>query len=81
MVEAVVLVVAILLAVVLGYSLGVSDSALELGSLERELDSAQVKVQELASDLDRLKELEKERVELEKAQALALRKAMEWDLG
>jgi hypothetical protein len=48
--------------------------------------SAQVKalelrVQELVSELDSLRETELVRVETEKAEALALRKAMEWDLG
>jgi hypothetical protein len=48
--------------------------------------SAQVKalelrVQELESELESRKETEKVRVESEKAQELALKKAMEWDLG
>ena len=48
--------------------------------------SAQVKalelrVQELESELESRKEMEQLRVELEKAQELALKKAMEWDLG
>jgi hypothetical protein len=48
--------------------------------------SAQVKalelqVQDLESQLKSLMETEKVRVELEKAQELALKKAMEWDLG
>ena len=48
--------------------------------------SAQVKalelrVQELESELESRKETEKVRVETEKAQESALKKAMEWDLG
>ena len=46
-----------------------------------QVKALELRVQELESELDSLKELEKERVELEQAQALVQKKAMEWDLG
>jgi hypothetical protein len=49
--------------------------------LQKELDSVQVSEQDLKVQLRRYLETEKVRVETEKAEALALRKAMEWDLG
>jgi predicted nucleic acid-binding Zn-ribbon protein len=79
------------LAVVLGYSLGVSDSARELGSLERELDlvkarelrlhseldSAQVRVQDSESELVQVKKKAQVREsELEMALDSALAKVM-----
>jgi hypothetical protein len=49
--------------------------------LQKELDSVQVSEQDLRLQLRRHLETEKVRVETEKAQELAQRKAMEWDLG
>jgi hypothetical protein len=49
--------------------------------LQKELDSVQVSEQDLKVQLRRHLETEKVRVETEKAQALAQKKAMEWDLG
>lgn len=49
--------------------------------LQKELDSVQVSEQDLKVQLRRYLETEKVRVETEKAQELALKKAMEWDLG
>ena len=46
-----------------------------------QVKALELQVQGLELELDSLKELEKVRVELEKAQALAQQKAMEWDLG
>jgi hypothetical protein len=49
--------------------------------LQKELDSVQVSEQDLKVQLRRYLETEKVRVETEKAQESALKKAMEWDLG
>ena len=49
--------------------------------LQKELDSVQVSEQDFKLQLRRHLETEKVRVETETAQALAQRKAMEWDLG
>jgi hypothetical protein len=46
-----------------------------------QVKALELQVQELQSQLHHLMEKEKERVESEKVQALAMKKAMEWDLG
>ena len=46
-----------------------------------QVQALELRVQELESELDSLKEQALAQVESEKVQALALKKAMEWDLG
>jgi hypothetical protein len=55
--------------------------ALEQAAQRALVKALELQVQELELELQTLKELELVRVESEKAQALAQRKAMEWDLG